>query len=89
MDRKLTSLVDEISDYIPRTQRDRDLVLESRARQVIASAGHLVRLIEENFSAEVADDLTRKLLNAVRTGDAEKFARRMRHARGHTEEGEE
>jgi len=45
---------------------------------VIASAIRLIEQIESEFGAEQADNLTRKLLNAIRTKDAGKFSRSVR-----------
>ena len=54
LDRKFKSLLDEL-DYAPR--HNRDLFIESRAQQVIASVTHLMKLIRESYNEEDADDL--------------------------------
>jgi hypothetical protein len=54
------------------------LLIENRAANVIANAIRLVEQIEAEFDAEAADNLTRKLLNAIRTKDAGKFSRSVR-----------
>ncbi len=83
MDVKFRSMLDELTDYAPR--RDRDQFIESRGQQVIASALHLKKLIEESYDAEIADDLVRRLINAIRGDDEQKFRRgirKIREARG-------
>ena len=45
---------------------------------MIASAIRLVEQIEGSYSPEQADNLVRKLLNAIRTKDAGKFTRTVR-----------
>jgi hypothetical protein len=45
---------------------------------VIANAIRLVEQIEAEYDAEAAENLTRKLLNAIRTKDAGKFSRSVR-----------
>lgn len=79
MDKKLSGIVEELANYVP--LRDRDLFVEARAQQVIASVAHLVRLIEETYDAETAGDLSRRLHNALRSGDEGKFCRRIRQLR--------
>jgi hypothetical protein len=79
VDRKFCSILDELNDYTPR--RDTDLFIESRAMQVIASFSHLVKLINESYDEDTAADLTKRLINAARTGDEAKFSRKMKIVR--------
>ena len=79
MDKKFRGLIDELLDYAP--QRDTELFIESRGQQVIASARNLIRLIRENFEADQADDLSKRLLRAIATGDESKFSRRLKAIR--------
>lgn len=58
--------------------RDRRYIIESRANNVITSAIRLVEQIEQSFPADQADNLIRKLFNAIRTKDASKFTRTVR-----------
>ena len=76
MQKRTRSLLEELdSMYV---ERDRRLIIESRADNIISSAIRLVEQIEKEFGAEQADNLTRKLLNAIRTKDAGKFSRSVR-----------
>ncbi|RYD63840.1 MAG: hypothetical protein EOP83_11135 [Verrucomicrobiaceae bacterium] len=79
MDKKWTGLLEELTNYAPR--RDRDLFIEGRAQQVIASATHLINLIEENYDAETADELKRRLFNSIKSGDEGKFRRKISQIR--------
>lgn len=79
MDKKFRSIVEELTDAVPAANRD--LLIQLRAQQVIASFGHLVNLINESYDAETADELTRRLINAARSGDEEKFCRKIRAIR--------
>ena len=79
MDYKFRSILEELNDYVP--ERGRALLIENRAQQVIASVGHLVELIKESYNEEDANDLIKRLFNAARTGDEEKFTRKMRAIR--------
>ena len=78
MQKRTRSLLEELdSMYI---ERDRDLVIESRAANVIAGAINLLEQIDASYTKEQADNLTRKLLNAIRTRDAGRFARTVRRS---------
>jgi hypothetical protein len=79
LDKKLRGIVDELLDYAP--VRDTELFIESRGQQVIASALNLIRLIRESFSEDQADDLAKRLVRAIQTGDQSKFSRRLRMIR--------
>jgi hypothetical protein len=76
MQKKTRSILEELESlYVERDQR---LLIENRAANVIANAIRLVEQIEAAYDAEAADNLTRKLLNAIRTKDAGKFSRSVR-----------
>lgn len=60
--------------------RDRRYIIESRASNIIASAIRLIEQIEQDFSPEQAENLTRKLLNAIRDRDPDKFIRTVRRS---------
>lgn len=78
MQRKTKSILDELDSlYI---ERDRKLFIESRASNIIASAINLLEQIETTFPADQAENLTRKFLNAIRTRDANRFARTVRRS---------
>lgn len=79
MDKKFRSIVDELSDYRP--LRDKDLFVEGRGIQVIASALNLINLIEESYDEETASDLTKRLVRSILSKDQEKFTRRTRQLR--------
>ena len=76
MQKKTRSLLEELDSLY--VERDRRLIIETRADSIIASAIRLIEQIEVEFGAEQADNLTRKLLNAIRTKDAGKFSRSVR-----------
>ena len=79
MDKKLRGIIDELLDYAP--PRNKELFVESRGLQVIASAINLMRLIRESFDEEVAGDLCRRLVRAIASEDEEKYSRRLRSLR--------
>ena len=78
MQKRTRSLLEELdSMYI---ERERDLIIESRASNIITSAINLLEQIDASYSPEQAENLTRKLLNAIRTRDTGKFARTVRRS---------
>jgi hypothetical protein len=48
---------------------------------VITSAINLVKYIKENYDADTADELERRLLNSIRSQDPAKFTRKVRGLR--------
>lgn len=59
-------------------ERDRRYIIESRADNVMASAIRLVEQIESSYPADQAENLVRKLLNAIKAKDPGKFTRSVR-----------
>lgn len=80
MQKRTRSILEELDAIYTEKQADRDrrYIIESRASNVIAGAIRLVEQIEESYTPEQADNLVRKLLNAIRTKDAGKFTRTVR-----------
>jgi hypothetical protein len=82
MQKKTRSLLEELDSlYI---ERDRRLLIENRAANVITTAIRLIEQIEAEYSPEQAENLTRKLLNAIRTKDSGKFSRSVKRTHADT-----
>lgn len=79
MTTKIKSLLDELSNMAP--ERDKYVLLESRAHHFIISGINLLKQIEESFSPEEADELSRRLFNSLKGRDAAKFERKIRQLR--------
>jgi hypothetical protein len=76
MQKKTRSILEELDSlYI---ERDRRLVIENRAANIIANAIRLLEQIDSEFDTETAEALNRKFLNAIRTKNAGKFSRSVR-----------
>jgi len=76
MQKKTRSLLEELDAmYIERDQRH---VIETRASNIITSAIRLLEQIDENYTPEQAENLTRKLINAIKLRDPGKFTRTVR-----------
>ena len=80
MQKRTRSLLEELDAIYTEKNSDRDrrYIIESRASTVIASAIRLVEQIENSYDPDQAENLIRKLLNAIRTKDAGKFTRTVR-----------
>jgi hypothetical protein len=80
MQKRTRSILEELNSiYLDRQEpNDRRYIIESRAENVINSAIRLIEQIETNFPQAQADNLTRKLLNAIRDRDPGKFVRTVR-----------
>ena len=80
MQKRTRSILEELDAlYAERNaDKDRRYIIESRASNVIASAIRLLEHIDLTLPPEQAENLTRKLLNAIRDRDPEKFARTVR-----------
>ena len=76
MQKKTRSLLEELDAmYIERDSRH---VIETRASNVIASAIRLMEQIDQAYTPEQAENLKRKLLNAINHRDPAKFTRSVR-----------
>jgi hypothetical protein len=76
MQKKTRSLLEELDAmYIERDQRH---IIENRAANIIASAIRLLEQIDESYAPEQAENLKRKLLNAINQRDPGKFTRTVR-----------
>jgi hypothetical protein len=58
--------------------RSTDSLIESRATNIINSAINLLESIHKNYDAESADELERRLINAIKGQDPSKFTRGVR-----------
>ena len=76
MQKKTRSLLEELdSMYVDRDQRH---IIENRANNIISSAIRLLEQIDESYTAEQAENLARKLINAIKLRDPSKFTRSVR-----------
>lgn len=76
MDNKIKSILDEFDMFVPDRQKHK--VIESRAQNAIISAINIIKLIESSFDSEDSDDLIKKFFLSIKTGDANKFCKKIR-----------
>jgi hypothetical protein len=76
LQKKARSILDELDTLL--VHKDRENLVESRATHVISGAINLINYIRENYNAEQAAELERRLINSIRTQEPEKFKRGVR-----------
>ena len=76
MQKKTRSILEELDSLY--VERDRRVLLETRANNLIGAAIRLIEQIESEYPAEQAENLTRKFLNAIRMKEPGKFVRSVR-----------
>ena len=76
MQKRTRSILTELDELL--THKDKDNLLESRANNIINGAINLIKYIRENYDAEQALELERRLLNAIKGQDPSKFTRGVR-----------
>lgn len=78
MKRQTRSLLEEL-ELLSRN-RDSKHIIENRANNVIASAIHLLEVIQRNYTPEQAAILEKKLLIAIKNRDQGKFSRSLKRS---------
>lgn len=76
--RKSRSILEELNQIS--VDRDRSHVVENRGEHVINSAINLIEQIERYYDADVAKDLTNRLVNSIKAKDSTKFSRGVKKA---------
>ena len=79
MQKRTRSILDELDRLL--VHKDKDNLVKSRANHVISGAINLVNYIRENYDAEQAAELERRLINSIRSQDSTKFTRGVRRMR--------
>ena len=70
------SILQELNEVA--SVRNFDAVIESRATNIINGAINLIESINKHYDPEMADELERRLLNAIKGQDPAKFTRGIR-----------
>jgi len=76
LQKRTRSILTELDELL--THKDKENLLESRANNIINGAINLIKYIRENYEAEQAGELERRLLNAIKGQDPAKFTRGIR-----------
>jgi hypothetical protein len=73
MRKSTRSILQELNDI--GISRDTDMVVETRASNIIQSAINLLEMIRENYDIETAAELERRFINSIKANDVAKFKR--------------
>jgi hypothetical protein len=73
---KTRSILQELNEVA--AVRNTDAMFESRATNVINSAINLIESLHKHYNPEEADELERRLLNAIKGQEPAKFTRGIR-----------
>jgi hypothetical protein len=76
MQKKTRSLLEELEAV--GQNRDTKHIIESRAHNIITSAINLLEMINKHYDSDKAAILERKLLNAIKSRDQDRFSKSIR-----------
>jgi len=77
--KRTQSILTELDNF--GLHRDREYFLESKAVNLIQSISNLLEFIKENYEPDIAQELEKRLINSIKTGDTSKFVRGIRKIR--------
>lgn len=75
MRKRTRSILEELNSL--RSSADADRSIEMTANNIIESSINLLSKIHQNYDEVAANELERRFLNSIRSGDARKFKRGM------------
>ncbi len=82
MKKKTRSILEELS--LIGLAKDKNTMIDNRATNLIESSINLLGLIRDTYSDVEADELEKRFINAIRTGDIRKFKRGITKVQGRT-----
>lgn len=69
------NIIEELGYLVP--AKNKHSVTEARATHVISSAINLIESLKANYSPELAEDLTKRLIKSIISEDPQKFQRKI------------
>lgn len=73
---KTRSILQELNNFAH--TRNTELLMESRATNIINSAINLIESFYANYDEETAGELERRLINSIKGRDSQRFVRGIR-----------
>ncbi len=73
MKKRTRSILSELSNM--GTRKDNDYLIEASANNIIESSINLLNRIHNEYNDETANELERRFINSIRSGDPRKFKR--------------
>ena len=74
MKKQTRSILQELNNL---HRKDSDFLIESSANNIIESSINLLSQIQNTYDAATANDLERRFINSIKSGDPRKFRRSM------------
>lgn len=79
MKKRTTSLLEEINNIAP--ARDTAQLIESRGINVLSSMINLLEMIEQNYDADIAQDLQKRMILDLKNREPSRFVRGVKKLR--------
>jgi hypothetical protein len=79
MKRKTKSILEELNSISD--SYESSYLIENTGTNLIAGISNLINLIKENYDEEISNDLEKRLINSIKSGDETKFIRGVYAAR--------
>jgi len=73
MKKQTRSILDELNNL--GLNKDQDRLIETTANNIINSSINLINNMHKNYDSETANELERRFLNSIKSGDPRKFKR--------------
>jgi predicted secreted Zn-dependent protease len=80
MKKRTRSLLEEINSLAPK--KDKTALLESKGNNAISSIINILEMIDSNYDADTAQDLTKRIMLSIKNRDPERFNRGVKKIRG-------
>ena len=80
MKKRTRSLLEEINSLAPK--KDKTAILESKGNNAISSIINILEMIDSNYDADTAQDLTKRIMLSIKNRDPERFNRGVKKIRG-------
>jgi len=75
MRKKTRSILEELQNY---RNYDPDFMIEGSATNILESVINLINRIDKQYGPETSMKVEKKFINAMRTGDVDKFTRSLK-----------
>lgn len=76
MKKRTRSLLEEINSIAP--IKDKVQILENRGNNAISSIINLLEMIENDYSPEIQQDLTKRIMLSIKNRDNDRFMRGLK-----------
>ena len=71
-----TNIIADLANYVP--TKDKHNIIEEKVKNAIANVANVMSLIDDNFNADEAAELNRRMFLAIKSNDPTKVTRKLR-----------